>query len=113
MDPHYFTHTLTLYECELFVKGLQRRKRIFWEQARYIAYYGIMPYSKADFSFSDMGKFIWEKDTDNPDVISETQQEEELEAFRKLAEERDAEWLKEQANGGRNVNETPSKHEGI
>lgn len=107
MDPQYFTHTLTLYEAELFVRGLQRRKRIFWEQARYIAYHTLVPYAKSGFSLDDMRRFSWE-DSEEELPMSEEEQQRELEALRKRAELRDKEWMKLKGNGRRNVSKTPS-----
>lgn len=115
MDPRYFAHTLTLYEAELFCLGLQRRRQLAWEVARYQAYYSAAPHCK-DFTPDKMGRFPWDEDG-SIEQLSEEEELQELAALRARAAARDAEFLKrngKQSNGGRRyVDEAPSEHEGL
>lgn len=100
MDPQYFTHTLTAYEAELFVRGLQRRRQSLWEVARYLGFYSAAPHCK-DFSFSMMGLFPWEKNEEPEEEKSEEDKMREIQELRALARIRDAELLNKSDNGSR------------
>lgn len=80
MSPEYFAHTLTIYEAELFCRGLRRRGREAWHQARYMAYYAAAPHCK-NFGPDKMGKFDWEKPKE--EHKSDKAQKKELAALRK------------------------------
>lgn len=92
MDPQYFAHTLTLYEAELYCKGLARRWQIAWSLARYQAFYSAAPHCK-NFTFEKMGEFPWEKEDEN-EHLTEEQEEEELRALRARAHAMDEAFLK-------------------
>ena len=53
---------MTGYEAEAYARGVRRRIRAGWEQARYVAYYSLLPWAK-DLQIADMIEFPWEKDT--------------------------------------------------
>ena len=100
MDPQYFAHTLTIYEAEHYVKGLNRCEKRKWERARYEAFHAMKPHYK-NFKFADMGEFPWEKERDavaTPRLTAE-EQEQELAALRVRARAQDEEYLKRKANG--------------
>lgn len=84
MDAYYFRFRLNAYEARAFIRGLQRRQRPFWEQARYIATYAVAPHCK-DFDVEKMGRFAWEEPAETHAEIDE----EELAAIRARAIERD------------------------
>lgn len=71
MDPIYFGSRLTAYEAAAYVRGLARRRRASWEQARYIAFYAAAPHCKREFTFETMGKFSWEEDNNNTEQLTE------------------------------------------
>ena len=98
MDPQYFAHTLTLYEANLFLRGMARRQQQQWEVARYMAFYSAWPHCK-NFTFDKMGQFPWEKKVEAAQELSTEEQEREIEALRARARARDEEWLKQQNNG--------------
>jgi hypothetical protein len=100
MDPQYFAHTLTIYEAEHYVKGLNRREKRKWERSRYEAFHAMKPHYK-NFKFADMAEFPWEKERDavaTPRLTAE-EQEQELAALRARARAQDEEYLKRKANG--------------
>lgn len=99
MDSSYFAHTLTLYELDAFLRGLQRRRQQAWEVARYVSYHAAAPHCK-NFRFEDMGKFPWEKDAEAP-AMSEEEQLCEIKRLRALAAERDKELLQRKEDGER------------
>lgn len=80
MSPDYFARTLTLYEAQAFCRGLERRKHVAWETARYIAYFSAMPHLK-NFSFEKMPKFSWEEE----DVTEQPPTDEEFANLRAAA----------------------------
>lgn len=85
MDTYYFRFRLNSYEARAFIRGLQRRQRPFWEQARYIATYAVAPHCK-DFDVEKMGRFAWEE----AEMHAEGEEdEEELAAVRARALKRD------------------------
>lgn len=55
------------YEAEAYLRGLERRKRAGWEQARYIAFNCLRPWVK-NLSIDDMPTFSWEKERIDPEV---------------------------------------------
>ena len=62
MEPTYFKQTLTPYEAEAYLKGIEQRGRASWEQTRMAAYCSLAPWSK-DLKPSDVMKFAWDGDT--------------------------------------------------
>lgn len=94
MDTYYFRFRLNSYEARAFIRGLQRRQRPFWEQARYIASYAAAPHCK-DFDVEKMGRFTWEAaethaEIDEAEAEAEAETHEaELAAVRARAIERD------------------------
>ena len=93
MDPQYFAHTLTIYEAEHYVKGLNRREERKWERARYEAFHAMKPHYK-NFKFADM-----ERDAVATPRLTAEEQEQELAALRARAWAQDEEYLKRKANG--------------
>ena len=79
MSPEYFTRTLTIFEAELFCKGLRRREQNEWHRARYTAYYAVAPHCK-NFTPDKMGTFPWEESPE--EMLSEEEQLKEIEALR-------------------------------
>lgn len=74
---------MTMYEAEAYVRGVQRKQRAGWEQARYIAYCTLRPWSK-DLDINSMMPFPWESDADE---LSEEEQDEALSALRDRVKE--------------------------
>ena len=62
MEPTYFKQTLTPYEAEAYLKGIEQRGRSAWEQTRMAAYCSLAPWSK-DLKPSDVMKFAWDGET--------------------------------------------------
>lgn len=87
MSPEYFAHTLTIYEAELYCRGLRRRERGAWHRARYVSYYAAAPHCK-NFTPDKMGKFDWEEPKE--EQMSEEEQMRELAALRERVRKRDA-----------------------
>jgi hypothetical protein len=85
MDPQYFAHALTVYEAEAYLRGVARRNRAGWEQARYIAHYICATQCK-NWSFSNLRKFPWEEQGDKSARINDS---EELKNLRGRAEDLD------------------------
>ena len=54
------------YEAEAYLRGLERRKRAGWEQARYIAFNCLRPWVK-NLTIDDMPTFSWEKEMIDPE----------------------------------------------
>lgn len=54
------------YEAEAYLRGLERRKRAGWEQARYIAFNCLRPWVK-NLSIDDMPTFSWERERIDPE----------------------------------------------
>lgn len=90
MDAYYFRFRLSSYEARAFIRGLQRRQRPFWEQARYISAHAVAPHCK-DFDVEKMGRFAWEESHAEIAEIGEIGEkyEEELAAVRARAIKRD------------------------
>ena len=90
MDPIYFGSRLTAYEAAAFVRGVARRRRAGWEQARYIAFFAARPHCKDTFTFESMGRFGWEDS--NEVYVEELNDEwnEEIKKLRARALERDS-----------------------
>ena len=90
MDPIYFARSLSLYEAEAYIRGLDRRQYSAWMQARYIAFYAAAPHCSKDFTFEKMGKFAWERreEGQEPELNAE-ERERELEALRARSDELD------------------------
>lgn len=89
MDPIYFGSRLTAYEAAAYVRGLARRRRASWEQARYIAFYAAKPHCKQEFTFESMGKFSWEDDcVDDTEELNENW-DDEIAKLRERAVARD------------------------
>lgn len=74
---------MSMYEAEAYVRGVQRRARAGWEQARYIAYCTLKPWSK-DLDIKDMISFPWETDTED---FSEEEQANAISALRNRVQE--------------------------
>lgn len=61
---------------ELFIKingyfeNLSRSKQMFWEQARFMAFYAVMPHTSkhSNFKPTDLIKFEWDKDKKKRDL---------------------------------------------
>lgn len=62
MEPTYFKQTLTPYEAEAYLKGIEQRGRAAWEQTRMAAYCSLAPWSK-DLKPSDVMQFAWDGET--------------------------------------------------
>lgn len=62
MEPTYFKQTLTPYEAEAFLHGIEQRGRASWEQTRMAAYCSLAPWSK-DLKPADVMKFAWDGET--------------------------------------------------
>ena len=90
MSPEYFARTLTVYEAQAYLKGLQRRQHPAWETARYVAFYAAKPHCKETFTFDSMGLFAWEKER----AAAVADDEEEVRALREFARMEDEENLK-------------------
>ena len=54
------------YEAEAYLRGLERRKRAGWEQARYIAFNCLRPWVK-NLTIDDMPAFSGEKEMIDPE----------------------------------------------
>lgn len=54
------------YEAEAYLRGLERRKRAGWEQARYIAFNCLRPWVK-NLSIDEMPTFSWERERIDPE----------------------------------------------
>lgn len=76
MDPIYFGSRLTAYEAAAYVRGLARRRRASWEQARYVAFYAAKPHCKEGFTFESMGKFPWEDCADDIEELNKNWEDE-------------------------------------
>lgn len=76
MSPDYFGSRLTAYEAAAYVRGLARRRRASWEQARYVAFYAAKPHCKKEFTFESMGKFPWEDDCADIEELDENWEDE-------------------------------------
>lgn len=59
------------------MRGVERKERAGWEQARYIAYYCMRPWAGEGFSMEDMVHFPWEKETDEETPLTEAEEREE------------------------------------
>lgn len=89
MDAYYFRFRLNSYEARAFIRGLQRRQRPFWEQARYISAHAVAPHCE-DFDIEKMGRFTWEEPAEIHDEEESAETyEAELAAVRARAIERD------------------------
>lgn len=62
MEPTYFKQTLTPYEAEAYLKGIELSGRAAWEQTRMAAYCSLAPWSK-DLKPGDVMKFAWDGET--------------------------------------------------
>ena len=62
LEPTYFKQTLTPYEAEAYLNGIEQRGRAAWEQTRMAAYCSLAPWSK-DLKPSDVMKFAWDGET--------------------------------------------------
>ena len=62
MRPEYFKQTLTPYEAEAYLNGIEQRGRAAWEQTRMAAYCSLAPWSK-DLKPSDVMQFAWDGET--------------------------------------------------
>ena len=72
MSPDYFGSRLTAYEAAAYVRGLARRYRAAWEQARYTSFHAAAPHCTKEFTFESLGKFSWEDDSsDNGEEFNE------------------------------------------
>ena len=91
MSPDYFRFRLSSFEARAYLRGMSRRYRAAWEQARYIAYYAAAPHCK-DFDADKMVKFPWE-DNVSPETLGDDWKE-ELEALRERVLIRDKMLLK-------------------
>lgn len=97
MDPRYFAHTLSLFEAELYLRGLQRRAYSGWEQARYAGFLAAKPHCSEEFEIGNLGRFYWEKE-DTP-VRDIERDRKELKALRERARRRDEDFFKKMKNG--------------
>lgn len=97
MDPRYFAHTLSLFEAELYLRGLQRRAYAGWEQARYAGFLAAKPHCAKEFELQDLGRFYWENE--GRPIRDAEQEKKELAAARARARRRDEEFLKKMKNG--------------
>lgn len=62
MEPTYFKQTLTPYEAEAYLNGIEQRGRAAWEQTRMAAYCSLAPWSK-DLKPADVMQFAWDGET--------------------------------------------------
>lgn len=62
MEPTYFKQTLTPYEAEAYLNGIEQRGRAAWEQTRMAAYCSLAPWSK-DLKPADVMQFAWDDNT--------------------------------------------------
>jgi hypothetical protein len=70
MEPTYFKQTLTPYEAEAYLKGIEQRGRVSWEQTRMAAYCSLAPWSK-DLKPADVMKFAWDGETKTEETREE------------------------------------------
>lgn len=83
------------YEAEAYLRGLERRKRAGWEQARYIVFSYLHLWVK-ELSIDDMPTFSWEKEKDDP------KEEEKALAALYARKGEFEEYLNNKINGGHN-----------
>ena len=79
MEPTYFKQTLTPYEAEAYLKGIEQRGRASWEQTRMAAYCSLAPWIK-DLKPSEVMKFAWDGETN-----TEAPTREEIDSVREWA----------------------------
>lgn len=83
MDPCHFFRSCSVYEAEAYARGVCRRSREGWKQARLIAYASLRPWCK-NLKMADVAKFYWEEEIgyagqdDENDVVTD---EEEVDAM--------------------------------
>lgn len=53
-------HDMSLYEAEAYARGVARRYRAGWEQARMTAFAALKPWAK-DLKMDQLVKFEWEE----------------------------------------------------
>lgn len=106
MEPGYFAREATPGEIGAYIRGLERRQRAGWEQARLIAFSCLRPWVK-DIELNEVAHFYWEEDDDEAPAMSEEEEKEEL---RKMREEL-PKWteLIQNSNGRRHCSEATSK----
>lgn len=88
------------YEAEAYLRGLERRKRAGWEQARYIAFNCLRPWVK-NLSIDDMPTFSWEKEKIDPE-----EEERKLQALASRVDEYRQVLIEKY---GRHNNQTPAE----
>ena len=59
LSPQHFFYHMSAYEAEAYVRGVRRRMRAGWEQARYVAFNVLKPWAK-DLDMDNMPHFSWE-----------------------------------------------------
>ncbi len=81
MSPDYFAR-VSLPEALSFARGVQRRYREAWRQARFSAYVVARPHYK-ELDYNKLLELPWEKDCASVHQVPEAQRLEQLEELRK------------------------------
>lgn len=72
-------------EAEAYVRGVQRRYRPGWEQARLVAFCVLRPWSK-DLRIDDVMRFPWSEE-ESVETMSEDEELRAIESLRAMAKD--------------------------
>lgn len=95
LDPEYVLDKMRMYEAEILIDGIWKKKRQEWEQARLIAWVTLRCNTKSKVGLSEFLPFEWDKEKSEAPVVTE----EDRMRLRARAKALEAEFKKQNKNG--------------
>lgn len=95
LDPEYVLDKMRMYEAEILIDGIWKKKRQEWEQARLIAWVTLRCNTKSKVGLSEFLPFEWDKEKEKAPVVTE----EDRMRLKARAKALEAEFKKQNKNG--------------
>jgi hypothetical protein len=95
LDPEYVLDKMRMYEAEILIDGIWKKKRQEWEQARLIAWVTLRCNTKSKVGLSEFLPFEWDKEKNEAPVVTE----EDRMRLNARAKALEAEFKKQNKNG--------------
>lgn len=95
LDPEYVLDKMRMYEADVLIDGIWRKKRQEWEQARLIAWVTLRSNTKSKVGLSEFLPFEWDKEKEKAPVVTE----EDRMRLKARAKALEAEFKKQNKNG--------------
>ena len=95
LDPEYVLDKMRMYEADVLIDGIWKKKRQEWEQARLIAWVTLRCNTKSKVSLSEFLPFEWDKEKNEAPVVTE----EDRMRLKARAKALEAEFKKQNKNG--------------